>query len=269
MKEKKKNKGIVIVIVIFIVIILSLTGYILMDKGVIPNVFESKEEEKSTTEKKDDKEKEVVEIDINNENIKQLFYNVHDHFLIGMPMDKFIYENQKSMVEQMEENYKFKLAANIFYNQITKYSTENGYAEEIEEEKVKSAYEQVFGPNTYQQVKAFNLSCGDYTYDSTTKKYVNPQTGCGGTSPLFAQENIIQVLKYQDKIEITSAFVFQEGNTLYKDIYKKDKIMDVEENINLTSYINQNKENLSQITYTFVLGEDGFYYYQGFEKTKE
>ena len=30
-----------------------------------------------------------------------------------------------------------------------------------------------------------------------------------------------------------------------------------------------NKDNLMQYTYKFKLNDDGFYYYQGFERTKE
>ena len=271
MEEKKKdNKGLIIIIVILVIVLLGLGFYILVDKDIIKL--------KSITEVEDKEEpkEKIEELDVNNENIKDMFNTVHDSFVFGN-IDSEIYGNKKLSTSEMENNYKFKLAGRIFYDKMNQISSSNEMMiYEIAEEDVKSAYERIFGPNSYNQVSKFSLGCGDYNYDSNKKVYSLLQPGCGGTTSFGAFENIIKVLKYEDRIEIIGAVVFadQETSVLYKDYSRTTKLSEfncatTNYETYFETYINDNKDNLQQYTYTFKLGDDGFYYYTGFERTKD
>ena len=54
-----------------------------------------------------DKNEEMVNVDIDSPNVKQLFNMVHKHFVA---VDNTIYKNKKLDVSEMEDFYKFSLA---------------------------------------------------------------------------------------------------------------------------------------------------------------
>ena len=60
--------------------------------------------------------------------------------------------------------------------------------------------------------------------------------------------------------DIKEDIVYASNNGNY--ITYKDKVI-------FENYIEKNKDKLMQYTYKFKLNDDGFYYYQGFERTKE
>lgn len=269
-------------IALLILIIIGLVGYICYDKGIIEFHFgKSLETKAKKKESKNEKEveKEVekeTDIDISSEMVQKLFYNSHNHHIIVV--DQNIYGNESFNVSQMDDNYKMALAANKFGEQIvyTDQAVNGGYKNQIEEAKVKVAYEQIFGPNTYKTLNSFTLleSCGSYTYDSSTKMYVNITEGCGGTTGFISHENIIKATQFKDRIEIIGAVVFYDksSNTLYKDYLKKDAITKSDHMMNkeeLESYVNEHQAFLQQYTYTYRLNEDGSYYYSSVKRTNK
>ena len=76
-----------------------------------------------------------------------------------------------------------------------------------------------------------------------------------------------------------SAVFYLDPNNLYKD-YNKTTILETtpvpsnttsnqEERENIyNQYIEDNKDNLEQYTYTYTLNKDGFYYLTSVERTK-
>lgn len=277
-EPKKKGKGLIIFVLILIIIILCLTLYILGDKGVINVPFITKEE--TTTESKDKVKEEkakVVDLDVEDANVVELFNNAH--YGAGIGPDEKIFNNSKLTLVDMDENYKLGLAANLF--KLYEITDPNTGVVSVSLDAVKNAYEKIFGPNTFTNMTTINLGCPIYKYNSKTKEYETTD-GCGGTTGMMVQEKIISAKKYSDKIEITSAAVYYgEVHTLYRDFNKKTTLKTLTESEALNEvgntvydrviipYIEKNKDDLEQYTYTFELNEDGFYYYTGVERTQE
>ena len=279
-KVKKKGKGAIIFIIILLLIIMCLVGFILIDKKIVKVPFDLPFTSNSTEPKEDNViAEQVVDLSVNDANVVELFNNAHYRVNSAGTIDQFVFNNSKLTLEDMDEKYKFGLAANIF---LEKASLSNpsitGYSSEIREEDVKLAYERVFGPDTYRRVEKIDLNCPVYTLDYNTNTY-KANSGCGGTTAFTVYEKIISAKKFSSRIEITSAAVFHQlGGLLYKDYNQKELLKELtnEEQANaftfydnvIIPFINENKDNLQQYTYTFTLNEDGFYYYTGVEKTK-
>lgn len=283
--QKKNGKGLVVVIVLLVLLVLSLGGYLVYDKLLSKESIGTDQANKNSSVKgennaQNEQASDAQSIDINNENIKALFESSYDHMSYGI--DETIFKNTHLSVNDMNDSYKIRLAYSRFSGKIEQDLSSGGdYTYSIKEEDVRAAYEQIFGPNTFQRPASINLGCGDYTYNSQTKKYVNNKSGCGGASAFSAEQDIIRATKYKDRIEITSAVCFVSGadNALFKDYEKREKIRDLTESdltntvdnpasTRIKQYIQQDKDKLTQYTYTYKLGSDGFYYYIGVEKTK-
>lgn len=269
-KEKKKiNFGIILIFIFEAVILIA----ILLTTGTIRlNNFNPITDNDKNEAKHEEKSK-AVDLDIQNGKVVSLFNNVHYNY--GLGPDQYVFNNSKFSVDDMDENYKFGLASNLlkkeqYYQEVRK----------IAEEDIKEAYENIFGPKTYKSVEKFNLGCGDYVYDATTKNYVNSASGCGGATSFIEAEAIIGAKKYDDRIEIVSAVAYLENNVIYRDYNKTNKIKDITANDfantvenpikeQYEKYVRENSKYLEQYTYTFKLNEDGFYYYTGVERTQK
>lgn len=269
MEEKKKGKGLVVALVLFILVSIGLGGYIVYDK-----VLTKEEVKTKTEEKKENKKEETVSIDIDDESIISLFKNSHAS-VIGP--DSKIFQNDELKVENMDEDYKWNLASNIYYDK----SVNVGNKLELKESDVKNAYESIFGPKTYNRPNEIKTICEVFKYNEISKKYEAQTGGCGGATAFGEYEKIVKATKYNDRIEITSAVIFTDGqtNAMYKDYDKKEKIKDLTEEdlVNTVDnpsekrfkdYVIENKDKLDNYVYTYKLNEDGFYYYTGVKRIK-
>lgn len=267
MKEKRNS----ILLVALLLIILGLVGYILIEKEIIkiPGITK----ENTPVEQKE--KKEVIKLDTNNDNIKALITQVHNP---GEKIDSVIYEKGGSKVKDMSEEYKFAIATNTKDISITEIipvddTNNTGY---IAEEDVKEAYERLFGPRTYHEINTFKYGCVDMSYDSTNKRYVTTSQGCGiAMTPVEVYEEIMSATKENNKLTVITAVAFFDSSVgkLYRDSALTEQTS-LTTNPNLTEeeireYIPRNKDSLTQYTYTFYIGTDGFYYYQGVERTKD
>lgn len=266
MKEKRN----IVLPVILIIIVLGLVGYILIDKQIIKIPGIAKE---NNTVEKEEKPK-ITEIDTDNASIKALITQVHNP---SEQLDSLIYEKGGSKVEDMDEEYKFAIATNNKDINITSIPADAaGNVGYVDEEKVKEAYERLFGPGTYHEINNFKLGCADMSYDIENKRYVTKTDGCGiSMTPITGYEEIISAQKDEDTLTIITTVAFHDASTgkLYKDM-DLTKETPLTANTSLTEkeireYILSYKEDLNQYTYTFDIGTDGFYYYTGVERTKE
>ncbi len=267
MKKNKNNT----LLVILLIIILGLVIYILIEKQIIeiPGLTqENRTEEKQETSK-------IIEIDTDNANIKALIQQVHNP---AEKFDKLIYENGGSKVEDMSDEYKFAIATNTKGVQLTPISPADseGNVGYVDEEDVKEAYERLFGSGTYHNINSFTLGCASMSYDSVNSRYVTTVDGCGvAISPIDVYEEIINAQKENDTLTVVTAVAFYDSSTgkLYKDVDLTDEVSfttstsSTEEDIR--GYVNSYQDSLAQYTYTFQMGNDGFYYYVGVERTKE
>ena len=284
--EKKKNKGVIVLIILLILCIIGLVFYILVDKDIIRLNNTTVENEKVESNINDDTEekKTEVELDPENSNIKYLFNNAH-HLSIGPEAQ--IYRDGGYKVSDMSEEDKMTLLGRQWSNFVEQIgpSSSDGYTWTLylNEDTLKDIYERTFGPNTYHQVNQITDGlCTTLTYDTANKRYSYVgKYGCGGTTVFSVHEKIISATKYNDRIEIVSAAFYLDGmsNQIYKD-YNKTKSLgenvfysnnytDEERESLEDKYIEDNKDNLEQYTYTYTLNEDGFYYLTSVERTKE
>ena len=267
MKKNKNN----ILLVILLIIILGLVIYILIEKQIIEIPGMTQE---NRTEEKQEMPK-IIEIDTENANIKALIQQVHN------PAEKFdtlIYENGGSTVEDMSDEYKFAIATNTKDVNITAINPADteGNTGYIDEKDVKDAYERLFGPGTYHEINSFKYGCADMSYDATNRRYVTSSQGCGlALIPVETYEEIISAQKTNDTLTVVTAVAYYDSSAgkLYKDSNLTEDTSQTT-NTNLTeeeiqNYITSYKDNLKQYTYTFQMGNDGFYYYVGVERTKE
>ena len=286
--EKKSNKGLIIFIIILIICIIGLVFYILVDKDIIKlnsTTTENAQVEENNTNENEEKNKEV-DISIDNENIKTLFNNAHR---ISIGPETPIYKDGGYKVSDMTTDEKFTLLASQWYNELNTHIDYIGQTNDqitvLDEKELKTIYERTFGPNTYERISQITDSTGclTLTYDETYQGYIERNgLGCGGTSAFSVYEKMISATKYNDRIEIVSRAFYIDGESkqIYKDYNKttslggllidENTVSSEEERENTyNQYIEDNKDNLEQYTYTYNLNEDGFYYLTSVERTKE
>lgn len=270
--NKKNISGLVFLWTIFFILLIA-AGTLYLTKDSLIDFF-IKDKVVDKTGMINDKNEEMVNVDIDSPNVKQLFNMVHKHFVA---VDNTIYKNKKLDVSEMEDFYKFSLASNLYSGEAIRndHASENEITAYLNENVVKQYYELIFGKGTYKAIDTIPYSCTDMSYDTVSRRYVTTNQVCGSISPFSAYEKIIDAKKDNEYLYITGAVVFSESYTgsLCKDYECKNVIDNYPSNIfdeeYFHNYIDKNLDKLQQYTYKFKLDDDGFYYYQGFERTKE
>jgi len=273
-KSSNKKKIFIMIIVLLLIIILGLVLFLLYDyKIIFPPEEEvtvtSDDTAKTKTKRHEDK---YVSLSVDNSNIVNLYNNVHDNVTIGG--DEYLYNTEKATVSDMSEDYKFRLAYNVYKKDIV-YLTNEENTRELSESNLKSAYEMLFGTITYTRPDTVMDSCIKLSYDSLSKKYISDLNGCVTDANYEIYDKIIEVKKNSKELLITGAVVFNYGDTnnICKDINCNEILTqndgDYTREKHFKDYIEANKENLQQYTFSFTLGDDGFYYYTGFERTND
>ena len=270
--ENKKSRGVIIFIIFLILCIAGLVSYILIDKDIIKLSNSNKENNQIniTEDKQEAEDDKGISIDITNENVITLYNNAHQS-------KTQIYKEGGYKVSEMSEEDKFTLLATQWHPLMEQKSSSNpdnpNWTLYLDEDTLKNIYERTFGPNTYHQVNQITDGvCTTLTYDATQKRYSYVgKYGCGGYSAFSAHEKIIKATKYSDRIEIISAVVYSDAmsDQMYKDYNKTTSLGGLlpDEN-SYDKYIEDNKDNLEQYTYTYTLNKDGFYYLDSVKRTK-
>lgn len=268
--NKNNASGLVFLWTIFFVLVIA-CGALYLGKDSLINFFVNK---KMIVDKPGMENDKRVDVDINSPNIQQLFDMVHRDIPGG---DGVIYSNKRLDAVDMDDYYKFGLASRLYSGAavINNYAAENEITAYIEEEKVKHYYEVLFGKDTYKMLDKIPYTCTDMYYDTVSRRYITTNQVCGFISPFSAYEKVISAEKDDKMLYITGAVVFSESYTgsLCKD-YECKEVIDsypstISEKEYFHNYIGKNKDKLIQYTYRFRLADDGFYYYLGFERTKE
>lgn len=270
--NKKNTSGLVFLWTIFFILLVA-CGVLYLNKDNLVELF-TKDKVVDKTGMVYDKNEKMVKVDVDSPNVKHLFNLVHQDFVA---VDSVIYKNKKLTVAEMDDFYKFSLASNLYSGVAIRnnYAEENQITAYLDEETVKDYYEVVFGKGTYKQMEKIPYSCTDMYYDTVHRRYVTTNQVCGSVSPFSAYEKIVDAKKDDEHLYITGAVVFAEGFTgsLCKDEGCENVIDNYPSNTTdknfFYEYIDENKDKLMNYTYTFKLNDDGFYYYQGFERTKE
>lgn len=252
------------------------------------NIENKVKNNKSNTSNKTNKSDDYKEIEVDSL-ITDLYNSVISPTFC---VDDVMYKSKGMKVEEFSERYKNLIASNSYNNMIINENTGNNVKYIVEEKYVKYGYEKVFGKGSYTSGQKIATLCqSNFKYDSEKKIYTEEGGGCGGTCVTIVRTSIVKTLKNSKnlKIVVANAFLEPEMNgdvvtgkdLIYKDIDKKyligeEKEVLGEEFVNemyktdsLQKYVDNNKDNLQQYTYTFELDDNGFYKYIGFERTKE
>ena len=277
-ENKNNNKtSMVLLWTIFLILVVA-SGALYLTKDSLIEYFSKEKEVVSNNSNNTDNNKVTddgfTKVSIDSPNIKNLFNLVHRAFTSG---DGTIFNNKKLNVSEMDDLYKFSLASNLYTGEAVRNNTakENEITAYIDEEIVKEKYEVIFGTGTYKRLDEIPYSCTSMYYDAAHRRYVTTNQICGSIEPFSTHEIIIDAKKKDKELFITSAVVFAESytGTVCKD-YQCKNIIDsystlISEDEYFKNYIEKNKDKLMQYTYKFKLNDDGFYYYQGFKRTKE
>ena len=262
---ENKNRGRIVIPLLLTLIIIVLVCFILVEHSVIkiPGFdFLVIKEQKETAPLE-------AQLENNNANVKNILKTVHNP---GEEIDLFIFRDGGGKISAMSEEYKFALASNLMPD-LTPANT-GSYAGYINEDDVKNAYESLFGTGTYHETKSFKLRCNQMTYDISNRIYTTNVLDCGNpTTPLSLIEEVTSAIKTKDTLTIKTAVVFYDAsqNKMFKDYTTKEELkLTTSETLTeetIKNYITSNTTSLQQYTYTFKIGTDGFYYYQGVERT--
>ena len=266
MEEKKKsNVGLIVLVVILLLACIGMGAFIFINKDKLI----SKESNSSTEQTKNKDQKEEESVTFSDSELEK-YVNYISPVTNGPPAA--IYNTDSINAEDLSPAKKIEYIGSKVYSKNT--TTSNFQYDTVSEEDVKSAVEEVYGPNTYEKT-TFNLGCGDYIFNESEKKYY-AKTGCGGTSPIFASNVVIDHKATKSKLEITTAYAFFDWTTnkIYKD-YNRSVTLDNHTGTNaeetktyMDSYVKNNKDKLSTIVYTFESTDGTNYYFTGFKNNK-
>lgn len=189
--------------------------------------------------------------------------------------DNYIYSNKKASVDDMSSEYKFKLAYNLYKKDIIKEERDsNGIDTYVSEDSVKSGYERLFGEGSYKRPESIKNGCDELVFDGISKKFIGMSTDCSvSDNTIDIYDKILEVKRNSKELLITSGVVFSYGNNICKDV-ECNKILtendgDYTRIKHFNDFIESNKKNIVQYTFKYSLGDDGFYYYSGFERTND
>lgn len=269
--ENKSSSGLVFLWSIFIILLIACGALYLGKDSLIEHFRKDKVVVDKTGMIKDEK---MFDVDVDSPNIKQLFKLVHHDFIA---VDGTIYKNKKLDVSEMDDFYKFALASNLYSGEAVRNNNAgvNEITAYLDEEVVKHNYEVLFGKGTYKRIDKIPYTCTDMHFDTVHTRYITTNQACGSISPFSSYEKIIEAKKDDEHLYITGAVVFTEGysGSICKD-YGCEVTLDnypstITDEEYFYDYIDKNIDRLMHYTYKFKLNDDGFYYYQGFERTKE
>lgn len=260
--KKKGNKGLVVLVILLLLICCGLGAFIFMNKDKI-----FAEQEKEIKEEKVEEKETETKVTFSDAELDKYVNYISVTSFSRPPAE--IFNVDKIEASKLSAKEKIAYISNLVHSKAT--STQDYKYSIISEGDVKSAVEEVYGPNTYERT-TFNIGCGDYVFRENEGKYYS-QTGCGGTSTVTGKNVVIGYEATNKKLEITTAYVFASGETnkLYKDYELKNEVGDMnnwQDDTYLENYIKENKDKLNHIVYTFESKDGRNYYFTQFINNK-
>lgn len=278
---KKSSLPIVLIILLFIVfVLLAIVGgwfgneafhkLTTKNETVSENTNNSKESGKTSSSEKTNDSDEYESVKIGTL-VKGLYESTKPG---GLGPDEVVYKSKGMKTSEMDSVYKDRIAYQKFHG----YFIGTGENSFVDAEKVKYAYESIFGEDTFtigQDVQCVCNGKGKLIYNADNKTYRMGPTGCGGATMMFVNDKVINAEKNSNTLRITVAVAFYntENGNIYKTyddlINKTNEIGKIADYNSIDEYVSKNSDKLQQYTYTFELSKSGFYKYIGFERTKE
>ena len=220
-----------------------------------------------------DKQKNYELLDVNNKEVADLFYltrgDYRTNLFYGTEYYNIYYKEDKILTNELNENFKKLLA----YYTLDKTLIEKSDTTTVfSASNLKKQYINIFGDDIKYVDDDIYCDCPlEIIYLPPYKQYVI-ETEAYGMMILERYDNkIIEVRKYEDKIEIYEKVVFfvLDDNTgivsYYRDSSFKEKLMDTTGNkqFNFDDY----EKQCDTYKYTFTLKND-LYYFSSVERIK-
>ena len=269
MEEKKKsNAGLIIFVVILLLACVGMGTFIFINKDKLLTKDNNSINDNQKNNKTDEENVTFSDSEL------EEYINYTNPVSYGPAQE--IYDVDSINAKELSAREKIEYIGVYVLTKNRQEETQDGYTKNmIDEADVKSLVEEVYGPNTYERT-TFNLKCSDYSFDEQAKQYFYITGGCGGTSPLFVSSTVKDYKATKTKLEITTAYAFYDGETnkFYKD-YNKTVSLGEYTGSNtgypetfLKEYVNNNKDKLNTIVYTFESSDGENYYFTGFKNNK-
>jgi len=246
------------VIIILAVLVLAMGGYLVYDKIIDKD---DKIEDDNTIENNENGKQDSYTLINKNDEMIQLLYNGSKGLYSGVGDPIYI----TKYLTAEDRLYEDKLCLAI--NQIGDYDTVI-----FSELDVKQLYEKVNGIDSYVRLEKIDCPCTTFAFDNEKSGFYILEDGCGFDGSY--KENINEVRKYSDRIEITTEYYYSgidaKSGTFKActDINCTAVLTEVEDYVEI-DYFEQYKNQLNKLTYTYKLDENGSYYYYSTEINKK
>ena len=210
-------------------------------------------------------------IDISDTNLLSLLNSVK---VTNTVCDNKEYINKdKIAVEDLSTKCKFMIAKNKYIDSVVYDS--NTYITYISEERVKNAYQSLFGNNTYERQEAIPyVSQHDLMFDARYNYYFMNNNAEEKQGSFKNYENITTAEKNKNDLYITSVVLYYEtvNSVICKDIQCENviEILSKDQEYNddyFNLYLEHHKDKFYKYKYHFTLNSLGFYEYIGYERT--
>ena len=270
---KKSNKILMILGIITCLTIIGTCIYLVYnvsinDKNQLNNDVKEQVKETNT----DTKEQELEVTDEDNDIAINLL-KPFDRYKIPLSRYKFgyIYKYDKITTENLPNDiilevslYKYVTENKEIYDDAYSYSLSSVNINVVTFNKT---IQSIFGNIKYENRNiAYDCAYGSAIYDEAQNNYIYSGQACGGAGLPYIDSKIIQVKKYNDRMEIIEKIAYIEyeiiDSTIYKLIYNNPKDMKLIEK-KLDSSEDIFEKYLSELTsykWTFKKDEDNYYF---------
>ena len=273
-KAKSSSHSFAVGLVALLITLLCVIGYLfLYQRETLLKTFEKEVEEKQE-ETKEEQEPEAeennkIEVNLNNPNVKEWYEIVK----ITNPYtcDDGTYTNKEKVeVKNLSTKCKYAIASNLYREKVQKKET----ILEISEEKIKDAYEKLYGTSTYEKQESIPYFPRNELKYNAEGYYFTEKDGEEIDSSIQKYEKMIKAEKEENTLSITTTVIYYEkvNKVLCKDETCENVIEKAKEETNYTKdyfdlYMDYHKKELHNYTYKFAMDEIGFYHYIGYERT--
>ncbi len=175
----------------------------------------------------------------------------------------YYYSHDSLTASEIPEAMRFNIA----------YRNTGSSMPEIKEEKIKKAYENVFGKNSYKKVNSFIGGCNTYIYDNDTKQYISNKRETCTDKGISVLSKIVDA-KMSDKTQELTVVIAYIDNNKKQVYYNCNKDMTSCNGIikkNVTDFdedsIDNNDKKLNRYIFTYN-SDNGEYYFNSVRKIK-
>ena len=282
----KKNSILTVFLTTIICLSIGTFGTVIYNKFI---ANENRNEDIVIEEKEEIKEI-INDLDLEDNIVKELSAKVIGVYTnqVGKRYNDYFYQKDKIVLKDEPLSFKISLAAETVDEELFETTTE-GYdcndglcgMSYIDEEKVKNAYNELFGDNDTYNRTDFEVNTCRNTYkwsDENNRYEATIPGGCGGTSfggTISKLGYAKQIVKGDtEKIELYEYFAYEKPSfdsdivKYYSDYKRENLIVSTKEILKTDDFFNKYSEKVGIYKYTFEKDKNNKYIFKTVEKIK-